>query len=374
MLATRRVRPAAALAAGVIVGLGPVAIRNVVVSGEWSGLTSGISSHGGLNFYIGNSETATGFYHQVPGITPTIVGQEKDARRVAERALGHPVTDRETSDYFFGLAWDWMRAHPGDALALFARKLGHTFSAQHVALPHSYPFYAYDSGTWLRFCVVGPWILVPLGLCGLVFAAPDARRSDYMIWVSFIPAYAFGVAAFFVAERYRLPLLVPLSVGAGAAVDVVVNALSAKRVERLLAPGLVFAVLFAAVNWRHGLSDGRWDEGLRMAQRLVIVGRYDEADEWARRLSSNAPRPGAADYGVGLQLLARESDRPCARPSDERATARSGAAERRVRVGTGAAQGRAREGRDPASAARLRRRDRSAAGRVRSRHCVGERR
>ena len=65
-----------------------------------------MSSHGGLNFYIGNRETATGFYMPVPGITPTIAGQEKDARRVAARALGHPVTDAEASDYFFGLSRD----------------------------------------------------------------------------------------------------------------------------------------------------------------------------------------------------------------------------------------------------------------------------
>ena len=141
----------------------PVALRNIVVSHQWSLVT-----HGGLNFYIGNSETATGFFHPVPGITPNITGQAEDARRVAERAVGHALTDSETSGYFFGLAWDWIGAHPADAIALFARKLAFVFSAAHIALPHSYPFYAYDAGTVLRFLFVGPWLLVPLGLIGLL--------------------------------------------------------------------------------------------------------------------------------------------------------------------------------------------------------------
>src|SRR4029077_17942469 len=136
-----------------------------------------VSSHGGLNFYIGNRDVATGFYYPVPGITPTIAGQEKDAQRVAARALGHPVTDSEASDYFFGLSWTWIREHPADASALFVKKLTYVFNAQHIALPQSYPFYAYDLRTALRFYFVGPWLLIPLGLTGLIAAAPERRRT-----------------------------------------------------------------------------------------------------------------------------------------------------------------------------------------------------
>src|SRR5439155_1263694 len=113
-----RVRPAAMLVAGLVLGMAPAAARNVIVAHQWSF----VSSHGGLNFYIGNRENATGFYMPVPGITPTITGQEKDARRVAARALGHPVNDAEASDYFFGLSRTWMMDHPGDAATLFLRK------------------------------------------------------------------------------------------------------------------------------------------------------------------------------------------------------------------------------------------------------------
>lgn len=325
---------AAVLLAGVLAGLSPALLRNIVVARQWTM----VSSHGGLNFYIGNGLGATGFFREIPGIRPDISGQEKDARRVAEAATGRVLTESEASDYFFGLARSWIQGHPGEALALFAKKLGFVFSAQHIALPHSYPFYAYDSGTMLRFYVIGPGLLVPLGLAGLIFAAPPGDRKDYLAWIAFVPAYAVGVAAFFVAERYRLPLLVPLCVGAGAALDRVIPRadtvndtkrqehgrkggffektlpyslapVSGRSSRRLLAT-VSFAVLFIAVNWPHKLHDGRWEEGLRMSQRLVVLGRYDEAERMVPAVAAREPRPGVTDYGLGVQFLQAKQNAP----------------------------------------------------------------
>lgn len=301
-------RPGVLLIAGLMLGLAPSIARNAVVAGQWSL----VSSHGGLNLYIGNNEHATGFYREVPGIRPLIEGQEEDARRVAAAALGRPVSDAEASDYFRGRATTWMREHPLDAARLFARKIFYTFHAQHVALPHSYPFFAHDMDTALQWLIVGPWLLVPLGITGLVFAGtgrePGARsRSrDFFVWLVFVPGYAFGVALFFVAERYRLPLLVPLCVGAGAAVDMGWRAFSATQLARLAWPAVLLAGVAIGVNWRLPLNDGRWDDGLRTAQRLVIMADYAGAEAWVERLERTASRPGRAHHGVGMQLVAKD--------------------------------------------------------------------
>jgi tetratricopeptide (TPR) repeat protein len=303
LLVRRRVRPVLALALGLCLGLAPVAIRNVLVTGEFTL----VSSHGGLNFYIGNGEHATGFYRIVPGVTPSIVGQEKDTRRIAERQAGRPLTDAEVSDFFFDGAWTWIEQHPGAALGLFVKKLAFVFHAQHLPLPHSYPFFAYDTPSGLRYLVIGPWLLVPLGLVGLFAAANRARRDDYIVWAAFVPAYAAAVAVFFVAERYRLPLLVPLCSAAGAAIDLVARKLEARRWTSAAVVIAAAAVVAVAVNWRVRLDDGRWIEGLRLVERLLIAGRYEEADRWGTWLQSHGePRPGAGAYGVGTQLLALE--------------------------------------------------------------------
>ena len=163
-------------------GLAPAALRNIAVAHQWSL----VSSHGGLNFYIGNREAATGFYPPVPGISPTIGGQEKDARAVAARALGHPVNDAEASEYFFALSRAWMIEHPAHAGWLLARKA--LLHVQRVARAAAalLPFYAREASSGLRFLAVGPWLLIPLGLAGLTVAL-QRRRTGHLVWLSVRP-------------------------------------------------------------------------------------------------------------------------------------------------------------------------------------------
>lgn len=300
MFATRRIRGGLLFAVGVAMALAPVAVRNGVVAGEW--LT--VSSHGGLNLYIGNGPGATGFYRLIPGIRPTIAGQAHDAREVAGRALGRPVSDSEASDYFTNQVWTWAVGSPGEAAALFAKKLGFVFHGSHVPLPYSFAFYVHETDSLLRYLPVGPWLLAPLGLVGLALLLRNHRGDTAAwIWVAFVPLYASSVALFFVADRYRLPLIVPLCVGSGIALSTVACRVRAGQWRAVALPVVAAVLLFVPVNWPAGLNDGRWDEGLKLAQRLVILGRDADATRWVERLEHSAPSPGRARHLVGRQYL-----------------------------------------------------------------------
>jgi tetratricopeptide (TPR) repeat protein len=299
LVAQRRVRPAALMIGGLALALAPVTIRNVIVTGEWT-LPS---SHGGLNFYIGNGEGATGGFHQVPGISPAIEGQEADAKRVAEGAVGHPLTDGQVSSYFTHKALSWMTQHPAATAVLWLRKIAFTLNAAHSSLDFSYSFYAYDTGSSLRVMAVQPWLLVPLGLVGLVWAAPRERRTDYLVFAAFAPLYVVAVAIFFVSERYRLPLLVPLCIGAGAAIDRAMTTFTAHDLTRVAIPGAAFVALGAVANWPFGLDDGRGQERVRMAGVEIGLGHYDEAERWASLAVAVHPTPSVAHFRIGTALL-----------------------------------------------------------------------
>ena len=315
------------MAAGLALALAPVTIRNAAVAGDWSPA----SSHGGLNFYIGNNAEADGTYHPVPGITANIQGQQEDARRVAEAQVGGKLDDGDVSAYFYGLGWTWIRLHPADALDLFARKIRFVFNAGYISLNYSYPFFAYDARTLLVLLFVGPWLLLPLGIVGLVSgivgAARSGARTDYLIWLSFVPVYAVAVAIFFVTERYRLPLLVPMCVGGGAMLD----GLFRLRAEAASSRGLrtyaeIAAVLVLAVitNWPMKADDGRSEEQTRMAEAMVTLDRYDEGEAWLKKAEADSPRPARAPL----------QDRPAAARAQE---ARGGAGA--LRAGGGARPG-----------------------------------
>jgi tetratricopeptide (TPR) repeat protein len=310
----RRWRPAIVMAAGLAIALSPVILRNAVVAGDWS---PG-SSHGGLNFYIGNNSDANGTYHVVPGITPNIAGQQEDARRVAEASVGRVLDDGDVSAYFYGLGWTWIRLHPKDALALFARKLAYTFNSAYITLNYSYPFYAYDARTLLALLFVGPWLLIPVGLVGLAIGIPADRRFEYLTWLSFIPVYAVAVAIFFVTERYRLPLLVPLCMGSGVALEHVWSLFrlkaEARRPKFRLQPEVYALIaiipLAILVNWPMHVDDGRAEERTRMAEAMVVEDKYDEAEEWVQRAEREHPLPGVLHFRVARRyILHRQPER-----------------------------------------------------------------
>jgi tetratricopeptide (TPR) repeat protein len=299
ILASRRpgrgVRRAAALAGTLALMLAPAAIHNYLATGE----LILVSSHGGLNFYIGNNAEADGTYHSVPGITPNIAGQARDADRVAEQGLGRRLTPGQVSDYFYSQAWRWIREHPKDALLLQARKLAYVANRVPLSLNYSYTYYSRDESTLLRALIIGPWLLVPLGLVGLVLRPPGLRPPGYWAWAAFVPAYGLAVAVFFVSSRYRMPLLVPFCASAGGAVSLAFERVRARRGRALLVPAACLALLFVAANWDFGLDDGRAEE--RTAMVLSHIERHEpqEALRLLGRLEPEHPQPGVLNFRAG---------------------------------------------------------------------------
>ena len=289
------VRRAAALGGGLVLVLAPVALRNRAVAGEWIL----VSSHGGLNFYVGNSSEADGTYRSVPGIAPDIEGQVRDAKTVAEAAEGRPLTASGVSGYFYRRAGEWIAGHPAAARRLFLRKLAYCFNSVDLSLNYSYAYYSRDEPTLLRVLAVGPWLLVPLGLLGLAVAPRRPEQGGYWLWAAFVPVYAASVAAFFVSGRYRMPLLVPLCVGSGAAVVWLYEAVRAQRTRRLLASAAALAILGIAANWNWHLDDGRAEERTEMIIWLVDEGRFDEANALLARSRPTHPEPALLLYRVG---------------------------------------------------------------------------
>ena len=290
-------RPAAALLLGTLLGVAPAALRNFVVSGE----PVLVSSHGGLNFLVGNGPGAAGVYRWLDGITPDIAGQAADARRLAEAEAGRPLSAREVSGHFAGRAWRWIEANPGAAARLFARKCWYVLSGDEAPLNFSYPWYRHET-TALRLLAVGPGLLVPLGGAGLALLLAGVGRlprRDAAVWASFVPAYVLLVAAFFVATRYRLPLYVPLATAGGGALVLFLDALRARDARRLVLAGAVALPLAAAALWPTGLDDGSAEEETQWVLVLVERGEEAEAGRRAEELAKRHPQPGVLWFRVG---------------------------------------------------------------------------
>ena len=294
--------PALALLVGAGLAIAPVTLRNLVVSHEFVL----ISSHGGLNFFVGNGPGADGVYRQIPGITPDIGGQAQDAKKVAEAAESRPLSSREISAHFAREAWSWIKGSPRAALLLFLRKISLVLSSDEAPLNFSFPWYRERSSV-LKLLAVGPGLLVPLAGAGLVLAwlgSSGAARRARLVWATFVPAYVVAVAAFFVATRYRLPLLVALAPLAGAAFVEARAALKAGK-ARALAVAAGAAVLLGWVSLRPtGLYDGAADEDMHWALYLIEKGEAEEAARVAQAAETRHPDPGTLWFRIGRSWLA----------------------------------------------------------------------
>jgi Flp pilus assembly protein TadD len=291
-------RPAV-LVASLFAVLAVNAARNYAVSGD----AVLIASHGGLNLYIGNHDRADGTYTPVPGITPSIAGQAGDSKRVAEASVGRSLSPGEVSNHFTGRAIDWVTGHPADALRLTLRKIGILLNRVDVPLNYSYAFYAREPSSFLRVLAVGPWLLLPFGLIGLFWPALRAHRSGYWVWTMFVPVYGAAVVLFFVTDRYRMPLFVPLCATAGATLVRFFDLARTRQIRPLLIPAgaVIAATLVAFANL--GLDNGIGGEQTRKAVFLIEQGSIDEALQYVEQIADEHSHPGVLRFRVGDALL-----------------------------------------------------------------------
>jgi tetratricopeptide (TPR) repeat protein len=294
-----RLTRGAVLVTSLLAVLAANAARNYAVSGD----AIVIASHGGLNLYIGNHDRADGTYTPVPGITPSIAGQANDSTRVAESSTGRSLSPGEVSSYFAWRAFDWVTGHPADALRLWIRKIRILLNRVDVPLNYSYAFYAHEPFSFLRVLAIGPWLLLPLGLVGLFWPALRKNRHGYWVWAMFVPVYGAAVVLFFVTDRYRMPLFVPLCAAAGAALVRCFDLVRARQFNVLVRPTAAVAMASLVVFSNLGLDNGIGGEQTRKAVWLVEQGSFDEARRYVKQVSHDHLHPGVLRFSVAQALL-----------------------------------------------------------------------
>jgi 4-amino-4-deoxy-L-arabinose transferase-like glycosyltransferase len=204
-----RATAALLLLVGLLLVYAPFAVRNLVVTGEPLPTTA----VGGIHLYIGNHAGASGAYTRVPGVRHNPMGHLVDAKRVAERATGQPLSYRAASAYWRQQAMQFAAAHPQEALALLGRKALLALNAYEIPNNASYAFLAQRSAL-LRLALDFGWLL-PLGLAGLLLGlrGASARMPLYLLFGGLL----LGLALTLVTWRYRLPLTLALWPAAGYA-------------------------------------------------------------------------------------------------------------------------------------------------------------
>ncbi len=291
-----RVGRLAALAAGLVLVLLPVALRNQARGG----VLLPTASNAGVNFYIGNGAEADGLYR------PLIAGrghpdhEREDAQRIAEDLSGRALSPAEVSGFWFARALAEIHAEPGHFATLLARKL--LLFTHEGEIMDAVAFEVFQDESWV-LRVLGLFsfgALLPLALAG---AACAWGRRHVGVTLAAGALVALSILAFFVVGRFRLgvvPFLLPFT-----AVAPFEGRTSSRRA---LALGL-FVLAAVLARWPLATSgDARATSAANLCSELLRRGDAAGAEHWAREARARDPLSAEAAYNLGAAL--RRLDRP----------------------------------------------------------------
>lgn len=297
----RRWRHVACLLGATVLILGPIAIRNLRVSGH----LVPISSNAGLTLYHGNGPAATGGYTSPAGFSGKVETQRDEATGLARIRSGDASLDAVDADQYWGRQAIRERlSDPLGSLRLLAwRTLLLADSYEHGLDDPP----ALDPSPWRRLAPVRfGWIL---GLSAAAVLLLGWRRTGGRIVWGAVAACAASPLLFFTASRYRLPLEVVLCVPAGVGVSELLLAVrEAPWARRTLLAGTAVAgfVLLSIAVPSGELAKS--EEAGALANRVELetkAGHLDAALKTAQASVALDPSNLLARYNLGVVFQAQ---------------------------------------------------------------------
>jgi Tfp pilus assembly protein PilF len=293
--------------------VGAVTWRNWKVAGE----ATLIASQGGVNFFIGNNETADGKSALAPGMAEAAQVLAQDgryhdtmeiaARTLAERRAGRSLTAAQVSRFWYREGFRWIAEHPRAAFVLFLRKLVFFANGYEISNNRDLHDQARRFTPLLGFFLVQSAFLLPLAFYGMIRGG--VRGRGRLLLLGCLVTYALAIAAFFVCARFRQPAFVWLLPFAAAGIVAFARDVAHARTDarRFAFSCLLLVILFAATN-------ARTISGLRIADvstevdapahRFNLAVLYERSGDLDRAIAEyrEAAASGVRDPRVHLNL------------------------------------------------------------------------
>ncbi|MFQ5626907.1 MAG: tetratricopeptide repeat protein, partial [Methyloligellaceae bacterium] len=266
---SRRLVRAGVFATAMLVTILPATIHNYLAARDFVPITS----NGGINFFIGNSEDAKGIFYPPRGVN---LVKDSVLKTYVERLLGREVSDSEFSRYWFNQAFDFIRENPGREARLLARKTRMFFNAYEVPQIEAYEV-ARDRHSSLRVLFVSFWMILSLALMGMIYLVRDWKK--YFLLYGYIITFSASIILFFITARYRVQIAPIFCLFAAHALLVIIPR-AVSNIRHSLVPAIVFGLI--VISTRPGpvalpKQEVEWREHAHQARRFSRLNKHEEA-------------------------------------------------------------------------------------------------
>jgi thioredoxin-like negative regulator of GroEL len=176
-----------------------------------------ISNNGGINYYIGNHDQASGLYQQIDGVHFFQDGVPHDglSRRVAMDRAERQLSHAEASRYWLGEGLRFNREHPGATLLLYGKKLGYLLGDYEIPQIENFDW-AKRQSTLLRLSPFRFGLVIALAVVGIFVGVRGGGLPR--VAAGALLCYTLAILPFFITARFRAPMLSLLCVFAAAGV------------------------------------------------------------------------------------------------------------------------------------------------------------
>jgi len=276
-----------------------------------------ITSNAGINLFIGLHPDSDGFTPGVPELADLtgLDGWDSfDYPLIADsvaRYEDRDMKDSEVSRWFSLRAVKQAAARPGDVVRSVGRKFLLFWGPAEVSNTKIIEYERRASPTLqssLDFATILALGLLGVGVCITGMRKPITEDADeftrppssvVVLLLAFVAVYAASYAPFFVASRFRVPVIPVLIVFGGCAIQYIWTKASNRQWRPLLVVALVFAALRVAVGveWVAYEPDGalwHWRRGLLYEAGGLADRAFEEFQ------SAITERPEFADGHLSL--------------------------------------------------------------------------
>lgn len=244
---------------GISIPIVPCFVRNYIIAHDFVFL----SSYGGLNFYVGNHPESNGAEPRIPELNKWIGCDEWSCFdypaivRGLGKSLGKPsLSFSEANRYFYKSAFRNIMNHPYEWLLLTIKKVMLFWGPAEITNDTVPSWDKYESKT-LKFLPGFPFYfaLFTTGIVILIFSsfyklekATSLQRIFLHTSLLTVLVYFLSVLPFFVASRYRMPIMPFILIMGVYSINEFINAIQRKdRTKLFLIPAL-FLLFFSIGN------------------------------------------------------------------------------------------------------------------------------